>query len=213
MKTKALIAALVCAVASLTASAAPIPPGGFLYPFDPEPGPEAVGALLIDQIIAPYTGADIQGSLVSSVYNVDPLNPFGGLTFTYQVFSAGSLQPVEMFTVGNFGPFLTDVSWDFAGPPGPTVPPVYASRNITGDVISFDFALFGAIGILPGEGSEILTVRTDVPFYAPTIASVINSGSAEVQSFAPGAVPEPASMALIGLFAGGVCFVRSFFIC
>ena len=145
----------------------------------------------------------------------------GGLTFTYQIISDfASAHPVESFTVGNYGSFITDVLRDFAQPlPVPPVPPptlnvdpVYASRSITGDVISYDFSLFGNPGIMPDQGSELLVVRTDALFYEPTVASVINAGSAEVQSFAPIAVPEPASMAMIGPVAKGIYFKRRFFI-
>ena len=155
--------------------------------------------------MVPYAGADIQGVLVSSVYGSDPFIPTGGLSFTYEIISDfSSTHPVESFTVGNFGNFLTDVSWDFGG----GVAPVYASRSITGDVISYDFSLFSNPGIWPGQGSEILVVRTDAQFYQPTIASVINAGSAEVNSFAPIAVPEPASAGLIALVSGCAVFIR-----
>ena len=90
--------------------------------------------------------------------------------------------------------------------------PVYAGRSFNGNVISFEFSLFGNPGIMERENSALLVVRTDVPFYSSTVASVINAGSAEVLSFAPEAVPETASLGLLGLVTGGIYFSRRFFI-
>jgi hypothetical protein len=90
----------------------------------------------------------------------------------------------------------------------PTVAPVYVGRTFDGNVISYDFALFGNPGIMPGDNSAVLVVQTDVPFYSPTVASVINAGSAEVLSFAPEPVPEPTAFALLGLGSLAVVMAR-----
>jgi len=177
----------------------------------PDEGP--VGGIVVAQSSLPYVGADIQGTLVSKVWQGDPSNPFGGLTFTYEILTGlGSSAPVESFTVGNYGQLLADVS--FSAFPGggavavPGVAPVYAGRTLTGNIISYDFSLFGNPGIFPGQNSALLVVQTGVPFYATTIASVINAGSAQVLSFAPIAVPEPATFALFGAGALALMLAR-----
>jgi hypothetical protein len=171
-----------------------------------------VGGGILDQIVVPYAGADIQGTLTSTVLVGDISNPFGGLTFIYEIATdLSSTAPVEQFSVGNFGlgPIDASVSLFGAGPGDSGgasssiavggLAPVYAGRTFNGNVISFDYALFGNPGLMPGDYSAAMVVQTDSPFYEPTISSVINSGSAEVASFAPIAVPEPTTFALVGL--------------
>ena len=207
MNTKGLVLATVAAVAvCLNVSAIPIFPGGFeIYP-GPEPAP--IGAAVVAQITMPFAGADIQGEVISTVLTGDLLNPFGGLTFTYEInVDQAAGHPLGSFSVGNYGPYLTDMSWSpDLNPLG--VAPTYMDRSLLGEVLHYDFSMLGGPGIWGGESSALMVVRTDALFYQPTIASVINSGSAEVNSFAPIAVPEPASAGLIALVSGGALFIR-----
>jgi hypothetical protein len=77
---RVFLATLALAASTSLSMALPLPPGGFLNPPSDEGKP--VGAIAIDQLIEPYVGADIQGTLVSTVWDLDASNPFGGLTFT-----------------------------------------------------------------------------------------------------------------------------------
>lgn len=200
------------AASASVALGAPLGPGGFLNPPADEGKPSA--GILLDQLVEPYLGADIEGTLVSTVYDLDDSNPFGGLTFTYQILTGpGGSAPVEQFTVGNFSGFQTDVSYSQNGGDAfaiitPDVAPVYVGRSFDGNIISFDFSLFGNPGIMPGENSTLLVVQTDVSFYSPTVSSVINAGSSEVLSFAPIAVPEPSTFALLGIGSLALALVR-----
>jgi hypothetical protein len=176
---------------SLTPSllAAPLAPGGFVVLAD-EPGP--VGGILLSTEFSLFSGADIQGSVTSRVYSGDGANPLGGLTFTYEIVSTLSQQDISRFSIGNFGGFSTDVSYNLAALPG-VAPTVSSRSSAPGDIVRFDFA-----GLAPGQNSTLLVIQTDAQVYATTIASVINAGSAEVVSLAPTPVPEPAAAALIG---------------
>jgi hypothetical protein len=187
----ALFSTILSTALTSTALAAPLAPGGFVVLAD-EPGP--TGALLVDQVISPFLGADIQGTVTSKVYSGDLDNPLGGLTFTYQIVSSlSSVHDMSRLSVGNYGGFQTDVSYNLAALPGVT--PSVASRGTgPGDIVRFDF-----IGLPPGQVSTLLVVQTDAQAYAPTIASVINGGSAEFGSLAPVAIPEPATLALVGI--------------
>jgi len=176
-------------------SALPLAPGTQLnpVPFEPEPA----GGILEASVPAPYANLDIQGTVISSVYSGDASNPFGGLTFTYQVIAdLTSTAAVEFLTSGNFGNFLTDVSYDdqanFAAVGG--VVPNFASRSLNGNVISFNFFP----GVLGGQYSALLVVQTDAMAYAPSVASVINATAITVPSLAPVPVPEPGAFALAG---------------
>jgi len=189
----ASVVSLMSMALAATVGAAPLAPGLSLVPLD-EPGP--TGATLLATETAPFIGADIQGSVISKVYSGDVDNLLGGLTFTYEIVSSLSVQDISTFTVGNYGGFLTDVS--YSSVPGfvPIVPPSLSSRSSgVGDVVRFHFI---TPALSPGLSSALLVVQTDAHVYASTIASVINAGSAEVASLAPTPVPEPAAAALIG---------------
>jgi hypothetical protein len=162
-----------------------------------EPGP--VGGTLLDTKFALFTGADIAGSVTSKVYSGDTANLLGGLTFTYEIVSGSSIQDISRFSVGNYGGFATDVSFNLAAVPG-VMPTVSSRSSGVGDIVRFDFA-----GLPPGASSTLLVVQTDAAVFAPTIASVINAGSAQVLSLAPTPVPEPSTLALALL--GGVALL------
>lgn len=205
IRWKSSLSILLCAVGALTAFSAAgqtggsisvipigdLPPGGSVVPAD---GSSPDGAVLMDTRTSPYSGADIQGTVISRVYSGDAGNLMGGLTFTYEILSgATSLQDVSRFSVGNYGGFQTAVSYNLAAVPGLT--PSLATRSTgVGDIVRFDFA-----GIAPGQNSTLLVIQTDAIDYAQTIASVINAGSAEVLSLAPIAVPEPTTFLLFGM--------------
>lgn len=169
---------------------------------------DLVGGAMVDQLILPYVGADIQGTLTSSVFQNDPYNPLGGLTFAYQIAAdVTSSAAISRFTVGNYGGFATDVAFSSSVGFLPVeLPPDLASRSVVpGNIIRFDFLNAGLNG---GQYSATMLVRTDSPLYAPSLASLINAGSAEVGSFAPIAVPEPSTLGLLTLGAAALLLRR-----
>jgi hypothetical protein len=110
--------------------------------------------------------------------------------------SALSPHAVSGFSVGNYGGFQTDVSYNSVG--ALDVIPFLANRSAApGDVIRFTYFP----GIDSGKSSALMVVQTDAARYEASVASVINAGSAEVQSLAPTAVPEPA-LAALGILGG-----------
>jgi hypothetical protein len=204
------LAGLLFATTVATSLAAPLPPGVQIpAPYEPEP----IGGIQLNQVSAPYANADIQGTLISTVIANDLSNPFGGLTFTYEVLvSPNSLAAVTGFTVGNYGGFLTDASYGdaFAGGGGNIaiiagVPPNTVDRSLPpGNVIGYDFFP----GILPGQGSALLVVQTDAQQWLPSLASVIDATAATVPSLAPTPVPEPVTFALVGMGILGLTLIR-----
>jgi hypothetical protein len=159
--------------------------------------------------MANYAGADIQGQIISTVYSGDVNNPWGGLTFTYQVFAdSSSTEGVRRFTAGNFGGFQTDVSYDDVGGgydvlpaalPVSSVAPQSVDRSGSGNVIGFDFPLLYS-PIQPGMNSALLVIQTDAMAWQPGLASVIDASAETVLSLAP-IVPEPTTAGLMGLGA------------
>ena len=188
----ASLSALLLGLTFHLATAAPLAPAAYILnpPFESDP----VDATMLDIVTSPFASVDIRGQVISQVYSGDDSNPFGvsGLTFTYRIImDALSPHAVSGFSVGNYGGFGTDVSYNNLVAAG--ISPFMANRSAgLGDVVRFTFFP----GIAHGEASALLVVQTDSRTYERTLASVINSGSAVVASFAPSEVPEPAMAAL-----------------
>jgi len=76
-----------------------------------------------------------------------------------------------------------------------------------GDTISFQgfggLLLQPAPNIRPGETSAILMISTDATAYGAGVLTIVNSGSTQISSFAPSAVPEPGvfSLTILGISA------------
>jgi hypothetical protein len=206
-----------------TASAAPVCAGALLL----NPGDTVVmgaGAfgdctgttvpsVLLASNAAPFTtstGFD-SGVLISAVYQE---TGSGTLDFYYQVVlnttstncqpAGPTCDPIARETNINFnnaGPWTTwaatrgdAVDVFSAG----TVFPITADRNAAGGVIGFSFSPPDGAKIQPGQTSAILIVSTNATHYTLGFSSVIDGGVTTVASFEPAAVPEPASLALLG---------------
>lgn len=178
-----------------------LPPGAII-PAGSEPDP-AGGTVLFTTGPTPFSSAVFSGHLVSTVLANDPGNPFGGLTFTYQLhLDATSVDPIGRFTVGRFDNFLIDASYSAFQPVG-GIAPSQITRSPGGDVVGFNF--FGN-WLTPGSSSALLVLQTDASSYVPVSASVINERTASVPSLAP--VPEPSILSLLGLALCGLAIYR-----
>jgi len=224
----------VFAVLAMPASAAPVCAGALLM----NPGDTVVlgaGAfgdctgiaapsVLLASNSAPFTsstGFD-SGTLISAVYQE---TGSGTLDFYYQVVlnttstnCGGGGQPgcdplsrETNIDYNNGGPWTTwaatrgdAVDVFSAG----TVFPITADRNAGGNVVGFSFQPPDGAKIQPGQTSAILIVSTNATDYSLGAASVIDGGVTTVSAFQPGAVPEPATMALFGLGLLAVAGIR-----
>jgi hypothetical protein len=188
--------------------AAPLPPGGVIFPVSPEPDP--LGATLLDQIIVPFVSTSFSGNLISSVYNGDVTSPFGptALTFTYEVVITNGPDAMTGISVGPFTGFQTDVSFQLPSSIGPGVPPFIISRNLTGSqAVNFGFP---GNNVPPGLNSLLLVVQTDdqLPVFGLGSATISDDVGIIVPALAP--VPEPASVGCFLLGFGAMIFARRF---
>lgn len=158
-------------------------------------------------ISSTFATATLAGTVYSSVYENDTSNPYGGLTFAYQVLvTASSTDSSSEMTVGSFANFFTDVSYNPLA--GGLIAPSNFSRSASGNVVRFVF--FNA-PVGPGQTSALLVVQTDAASYQQSTAAVIDNLSANVTSLAPVAtVPEPSMVTLLlgGLGLLGVVLRR-----
>jgi len=185
---------------SLVQAGAPLPPNSAVLGLSAGSGP--VGASLVASSNVPFNGLDFannilfSGSLLSSVYSGDTSNPYGGLTFTYQLSSLpSSVNAIDRLTLNRFSGVQADVSYTGAG-----IVPSRASRTANGDLIAFVFedGLF-LPSLVPGGSSPILVIQTSSQVYDIGNASIIDGATASVPTYTPLAVPEPTTLALSAL--------------
>ena len=194
----ALILVLAACVLCAPGYAAPIVAGQTLAAVgepDPTGGVVQAGTGVATPFASPAGPGSFSGTLTTTVIAGDPTNALGGLTFTYRITnSANSLSGIERMTNLNFTGFLTDVSFQT---PAAGVVPTTVDRPAS-STVGWNFSPLGA-GIIPiGGSSALVVIQTNAHQYAPINANILDGSIATAASFGP-AVPEPASLALLGL--------------
>lgn len=158
------------------------------------------GGTVLDTVTDPFTSSTIDGTIISQVISGDPSNPYGGLTFTYLVEdNAVATDSVSEMTVGSYGGFLTDVSYNATGS---EVLPSNFTRSATGSGSTIRFLWSSGGGIQPDQTGALIVVQTSAQNYAPAQGGVIDSQTVNISTLAP--VPEPGTVSLLiaglGLF-------------
>jgi hypothetical protein len=206
----ALIATVVGGVLSTQATAAALPAGTAL--FGPSTEGDPVGGTEEISVTIPFTAAGaFSGSLKTTVLSGDTSNPYGGLTFIYELTNDGTAGPnsIGRMSLDGFAPFLIDASYQI---PAAGIAPASIDRNPSGDVVGFNFVPLAsdpATGFLaPGDSSAVLVLQTDATAYARgTFGSLIDGGVATVDTIVP--VPEPSTMVLVlASLAGAAVIAR-----
>jgi len=160
--------------------------------------PDPLGGIVVaGTLVSPMTGIAFAGTLTSTVIAGDVSNPFGGLTFVYQVANdAGSVDAIGRVTITGYDGWLTDMSFD----PSLGLPPATMDRSFNGNVVGYSFVgpPLGPTVLLPGSTSAMLVVQTDAPAWTTSIGNIIDGSIASGPAYAPASqpVPEPAGVLL-----------------
>jgi hypothetical protein len=199
-----IIAACGVLLSAASLQAAPIAPGGLLFPAPAVPLPG--GNIVAGGVPQLFNSATFSGTLTSTVLANDPTNP-NGLTFTYQLQNvAGSPGEIDRLTIASFANILADAG---QVPVAGNVAPAYIDRSLLGNgaTLGFSFAQvpLGFGTLQPGQTSDLLVVRTNATAFAASTANVIDGSVEQVSTLAPfvglPTVPEPSSI-ILALLAG-----------
>jgi hypothetical protein len=120
----------------------------------------------------------------------------GCLDFFIELTNAGP-GIIERITTARFDSFTTDVGYNvtlsslLAG----GVVPASVDRSLDGNVIGFNYI---PVALVAGQNTVVFEIQTNAKFFSAGTVSVQDGTSGFAAGFAPSAVPEPISMALLG---------------
>jgi PEP-CTERM motif len=190
-----------------------VPPGG--TPYSTELPPFGGGPNLVEELIAPLTGGEFDGTVTSQVFR-DPSS--GILSFHYSIqLSDMNNVPIVRATMDGWENInITDAGADASGNSGTFDPapewtdgdPLSISRDPTTEGLAIQWRSAtptGLIGTVIGSGdlSSVAFFVTDVTDFTMGEMDVIDTAvTAEVNVLVP--IPEPASLVLLGLGAMGI---------
>lgn len=207
LKVSILALLALIALSAPRAEATVLLPGGTAVPATVAGG---FGGTELDSVFYPAVSS-VTTSFVVDMASAVYRSAGGTLDFYYQLSSStASIDDIRRLSTSIFTGFATDVYQILLGStvgcaacPGGTFldgtqGSALADRSPNGAVVGFLFQPAGATALNPGETSLLFVIRTDATKYVPGLMAVIDGSIAQRPAFQP-AVPEPASMVLMGL--------------
>ena len=187
---------LPCAQASILGNGLSAPPSP-LFP----------GGAVVATASGTITTFTFSTTYMQWVY-ADPLNTWcaGCYDFVYQFHVLGP-DPNQRFSMSSFQGFLLDVGTNPFGTHDPTL----VDRSILGAIVGFNFPASDEIP--PGTTTVDLVIETNATHITPGYVSAQDGTAGSGVAWAPLAVPEPASLMLMGsgLLAAGSYLRKSRF--
>ena len=198
--TTAILALLILVWGVAPAIAAPLAPGGLLFPVPQEAQP--TGGVVIASTVQPIVAPTYTASLVTTVIQGDTSNPFGGLTFMYELQGVMGTESINRLSILGYDNIMVDASYRL--PAAGAVPPAFYDREFPGDALGVSFASppIGPGPVEPGQSSATLVFQTNANTAVPSPAFLIDGATTGVVTLAP--IPEPATVTLCGLGALGL---------
>lgn len=202
MKKLLRLASLVVFASSVQSAFAVILNVGVLTPL---PGTVSPGGTVLADIDKDFAFAAYGGTVTGHVQNRVVRKGDGTLFFAWRIFNdPNSSGAIQSFRLGQFLTSVYDGDSDPTSPPGSV--PSTSAFNFGGGFVNFNFqGVTGApSALVAGTESEFVYLNTDATEYGEVaIYDLANIGHTEISgifsTFAP--VPEPSSMALVGLAA------------
>jgi hypothetical protein len=193
--TTAFIALLILVWGVAPAGAAPLAPGGLLFPAPLEAGP--TGGVVIASTSQPIVSPTYTATLVTTVVQGDTSNLLGGLTFTYEIQGVMGTESVNRLSILGYDNILVDASYRLPAPGA--IAPAFYDREIPGDALGISFAdpPIGPGPVEPGQSSATLVFQTNANTAVPAQAFLIDGATTGVITLAP--IPEPATLTLCGM--------------
>lgn len=198
-----LIVAIVIVAISSQAMAIPLAPGGFVLTTGTTLviRPELLGVAIVDDL-QPFTGVDVYNKvLFTGTLQVRIVRETvaGTLDFYYKINNdLSSIDGIDRLSTTDFTGWATDVDYRTDGLG--TVGSYYATRQSSGDAVSFNFLPGSPSLVEPGTSSRFLFIKTSATSYKSGSTVLLDGGRAAVESYAPAtsAVPEPNTLLLLG---------------
>jgi hypothetical protein len=178
------------------------------------------GAVMADTGIQAFVGTDVNGDAFfqgnfRQIVVVDTVTGFVDFLYQVQRTTGEGLDAIGRLTTTNYSIAITDVGIctlcaDLIAPLGPTkYAPGSIDRNASGSTLGFQFAPVSDID--DTNESYVLVIRTNAPNWASGSTSIIDGGTANVNSFdpaAPSRVPEPSTFVALASGLLGFGFMR-----
>jgi len=172
---------LPCAQASILGNGLSTPPSP-LFPTG------SLVAAASGTITAPTFTTTYQQAVLS-----DPLNTWcaGCLDFVYQ-FTVLGPDPNQRFSMSSFQGLLLDVGTNPFGAHDPTL----VDRSVMGAIVGFNFPASDEIAV--GSSTVELIIETNARYLTTGFVSAQDGTAGSGVAWAPSAIPEPASLVLMG---------------